>query len=175
MVDAGLIVPIGDIESGLLENLAEALNERFSILFKIGEPLAIPEEAYNPDRNQYYSSAILKLLGRRYSRVKVLGIIDKDLYVPELNFVFGEADLAGELSIISITRLRQQFYGLPENKKLFLDRVIKEAVHELGHTYGLRHCSDSSCVMFFSNSLLDTDKKSSYFCRSCSKKMEALK
>lgn len=174
MIDAGLIVPIGDVETELLENLAEVLSDRFSIPFNIGETLPIPEEVYNPDRNQYYSTAILKLLGRRYSSVKVLGIIDKDLYVPELNFVFGEADLSGRLSVISITRLRQQFYGLPKDDVIFLDRVIKEAVHELGHTYGLRHCSNSGCVMFFSNSLLDTDKKGSSFCRSCSRKMEAL-
>lgn len=175
MVDAGLLVPIGDIETELLENLAEVLSDRFSIPFNIGKPLAIPEEAYNPGRNQYYSTAILKLLGRRYSSVKVLGIIDKDLYVPELNFVFGEADLSGRLSVISITRLRQQFYGLPEDNRIFFDRVIKEAVHELGHTWGLRHCSNSGCVMFFSNSLLDTDKKGSSFCRGCSKKLETLR
>lgn len=92
-----------------------------------------------------------------------------------MNFVFGEAGLSGSFSVISITRLSQKFYGLPEDDGIFFDRVIKEAVHELGHTYGLRHCSDSSCVMFFSNSLSDTDRKGSSFCMSCSKMLEALK
>lgn len=102
---------------------------------------------------------------------RVLGIIDKDLYVSELNFVFGQAESPGSHALISITRLRQEFYGLAKDDKIFFDRVIKEAVHELGHTYGLSHCSNPKCVMFFSNSLPDTDRKSSLFCERCLKKL----
>jgi len=101
---------------------------------------------------------------------KILGIVDHDLFVPELNFVFGEA--SPKAVVISLTRLRQTFYHLPENQNLFHQRVLTEAVHELGHTYGLGHCGNPRCVMFFSNSLMDTDRKGSGFCPSCKNKLQ---
>ena len=91
-------------------------------------------------------------------------VSDVDLYVPGLNFVFGEADILKGIAIISLARLREEFYGLPSNEDLFKERALKEAVHELGHLYGLRHCTDPDCVMNFSNTLYDTDRKSCKFC-----------
>ena len=95
---------------------------------------------------------------------RVLGLVDMDIFAHELNFVFGEADVAGGKALISLKRLRQEFYGLPKNENLFRERALKEAVHELGHTYGLRHCPNPACVMHFSNSLHDTDLKGWDFC-----------
>jgi archaemetzincin len=96
---------------------------------------------------------------------KILGIVDHDLYVPQLNYVFGEA--SQKAAVISFTRLRQELYDLPKNQSLFYKRALTEAVHELGHTYGLGHCDNSRCVMFFSNGLIDTDRKGSEFCSKC--------
>jgi archaemetzincin len=131
------------------------------------------EFAYNPERKQYYSSAILEKLRNAGSEAgeRVLGLVDIDLYVPDLNFVFGEADVVEKIAVISTKRLRQEYYGLPKDEELLLDRTLKESVHELGHTYGLGHCPDKSCVMYFSNSLQDTDFKSSSFCESCKGKL----
>jgi archaemetzincin len=98
---------------------------------------------------------------------RVLGVVDVDLYATDLNFVFGEADPKEGVAVISLARLRQEFYDLPPNQALFQERTLKEAIHELGHTYGLGHCPDSTCVMHFSNSLEDTDKKSWRFCNKC--------
>jgi archaemetzincin len=98
--------------------------------------------------------------------VRLLGVTDVDLYVPSLNFVFGEAKCPGNVAVISIFRLDPRFYG-EENESLLYRRAVKEAVHELGHTFGLTHCEDSSCVMFFSNSIYDTDRKHETFCGRC--------
>jgi archaemetzincin len=103
---------------------------------------------------------------------KTLGIIDLDLYVPKLNFVFGEA--SPRAAIISLTRLRNEFYHLPKDETLFRKRVLTEAVHELGHTYGLEHCANPHCVMFSSNSLTDTDMKGPTFCQRCNPKVSNL-
>jgi archaemetzincin len=100
---------------------------------------------------------------------KILAIVDHDLYVPELNFVFGEA--GQKVAVISLTRLRQEFYRLPQDQNLFYKRALTEAVHELGHTYGLGHCRNLHCVMFFSNSLMDTDRKGPEFCPECKTKL----
>ena len=133
-----------------------------------------PDYAYNKRRKQYYSSKILQKLRKlKLSDYEsVLAVIDVDLYVPELTFVFGEADLKNRVSIISLKRLRQEFYNLMADHSLFNQRIITEAVHELGHTYGLRHCQYDNCVMFFSRTLSDTDKKGSGFCDICAKKLE---
>jgi archaemetzincin len=99
--------------------------------------------------------------------LRILGITSVDLYVPSLNFVFGEAKLGGPSAVISTHRLYPQFYGQAPNEELFLKRVEIEAVHELGHTFGLRHCPDQDCVMHFSNGIVDTDRKGSEFCGRC--------
>ena len=90
-----------------------------------------------------------------------------DIYASGLNFVFGEADPSSGVAVVSLWRLRQERHGLPEDKNLFRQRALKEAVHELGHIFGLSHCPDLRCVMHFSNSLADTDRKEPNFCSKC--------
>lgn len=170
------IIPIGNIDRSILEDLAKGIRDSFGKEVEIAPAQPLPQKAYNKNRHQYYSTFILNEM-KNWSVVKklnyerILGIVDVDLYVPSLNFVFGEADMQSGIAIISLIRLRQDFYGLPEDDKLFRLRSLKEAVHELGHTYGLFHCSNSNCVMYFSNSLIDTDKKDFRFCSNCSMKL----
>jgi archaemetzincin len=101
----------------------------------------------------------------------ILGICDFDAYSSGLNFVFGQASLSGGVAVIYLPRLRQEFYGLGADTSIFIERVLKEATHELGHALGLNHCPKRSCVMYFSNSLIDTDRKGKDFCNMCSNKL----
>jgi len=168
-----LLVAIGEVEQKVFQMLKADLEKAFHRPVEIGRGMPEPDHAYNKNRNQYLSTTILNTIekGKEYTaHEKVLGIVDHDLYVPELNFVFGEA--GQRIALISITRLRQEFYGLPENQSLFYRRTLTEAVHELGHTYGLGHCNDPQCVMFFSNSLKDTDRKGPEFCPKCVNKVK---
>ena len=163
-----LIVKIGNIESDLIEGLKVDLERIFNRPVEIGKTMPEPDYAFNKKRNQYLSTAILNHLLKEKAFLnyeKILGVVDHDLYVPDLNFVFGEA--TERVAVISLTRLREEFYGLPENRRLFLRRLLTEAVHELGHTYGLFHCRNPYCVMYFSNSLKDTDRKGYEFCPKC--------
>lgn len=163
-----VIVAVGRVDKEAIESLKDDLSRIFNRQVFIGKEMPEPGYAFNRKRNQYLSTAILNVLmdQKEYTIYeKVLGVVNHDLYVPELNFVFGTA--SGKVAVISITRLKQEFYGLPENRELFYKRTLTEAVHELGHTYGLDHCKNSRCVMFFSDSLMDTDKKGSEFCSGC--------
>ncbi|MBE0430943.1 MAG: archaemetzincin family Zn-dependent metalloprotease [Dehalococcoidia bacterium] len=133
--------------------------------------LSDPAPAYDPQRRQYCSSKLLASLQRADREERVVGVTDVDLYVPRLNYVFGEADVESGRAIISLCRLRQEHYGLPADEALLLERATKEIVHELGHTFGLGHCANSKCIMHFSNSLADTDLKEAGFCSSCRPKI----
>jgi archaemetzincin len=170
-----LLVAVGEVDKKVIEMLKHDLNKVFKKQVWIGKGMPQPDYAFHKKRNQYLSTAILKAMMEKKEYAiyeKILGIIDHDLYVPKLNFVFGEA--SQRVAIISLTRLRHAFYNLPEDQMLFRRRVLTEAVHELGHTYGLGHCRDPHCVMFFSNSLIDTDMKGPDFCQRCKSKLSAL-
>ncbi|MGC8787072.1 MAG: archaemetzincin family Zn-dependent metalloprotease [Anaerolineae bacterium] len=167
-----VLVPIGLVPAELLDHLASSLTSILGFPCSIAPSTPIPATAYDRRRGQYKGDDILTLLTRLEmpQAKRVLGIIDADCYTPGLNFIFGQARMHGRDAFIALPRLRQSFYGLPEDATLFKERVLKEAVHELGHTYGLGHCPDPKCVMHFSNSLLDTDIKGAEFCTHCQAK-----
>lgn len=164
-----LIVPVGRIDSDVLKNISASLIKTFHRSVDIGEEIPVPHGSYHARRGQYHSTKILKELQAMRGKdiERVLGVTDVDLYVPELNFVFGEADISSGVTVISVTRLRQEFYGQPQNRELLIERCVKEAIHELGHTYDLGHCPDPRCIMSFSNRLRDTDVKGPGFCSVC--------
>lgn len=166
-----VLIPIGDIEEAILETLRRPLAEAFGQETQIGDKMPLPKENYYHSRHQYLVSPLPSLIPLPDSDNRALGVVDVDIFAPGLNFVFGMADIAGRRAVISLRRLRQEFYGLPQDEELFLQRTLKEAVHELGHTYGLEHCPNPTCVMHFSNSLHDTDLKSWHFCPYCQEKV----
>jgi archaemetzincin len=136
---------------------------RVDILTVPGIPLA--PSAYDPTRGQYHSTPILRQLARikPLHAERLIGVADVDLYVPQLNFVFGEADAGRGVAIFSLARLHTDRSD-QHARALFLKRAATEAIHELGHTYGLDHCASSSCVVWFSNTLAETDRKGLAFC-----------
>jgi len=127
------------------------------------------EFAYDPGRGQYRSIAVLEMLAKSCpaDARKLVAVTERDLFVPVLTFVFGQAQLDGQVAVVSLARLRQEFYGLPENREIFLERVVKEALHEAGHTFGLVHCADAGCAMSLATNVRHIDRKRAGFCPSC--------
>jgi archaemetzincin len=162
---------LGNIADETMEELKDRVGGIFHCPVEIKAGFSDLARAYNPERNQYFSSKLLASLKKSQREERVVGIADVDLYVPRLNFVFGEADIVSGTAIVSLCRLGQEYYGLTPDEALFLGRATKEIVHELGHTFGLGHCPNSKCVMHFSNSLADTDLKEANFCSSCRPKI----
>ena len=163
------LLPIGYVDDGLFKDLSPALEEILSVPCKVLPVRLDPEFAFHGERQQYHSSEILQ---RMQSLItgdswRMLGIAAVDLYIPILTFVFGEAQMGAPCAVLSSHRLRQEFYGLPRDPELFRHRLIKEAVHELGHTLSLTHCDDYRCVMASSHAVEWIDLKDSVLCEAC--------
>ncbi len=172
--DIIVLVPLGHVDSSTLDYLKLELPLQFHRPVETAAPQRLPPDAFDHKRKQYNSSVILESLqdSRRNRKERWLGVTEVDLFVPTLNFVFGEADSDHRIAVISLARLRPEFSHQRPDPTLLHLRALKEAVHELGHTYGLEHCSRKQCVMFFSNSLYDTDRKSANFCEEHRKELD---
>lgn len=168
-----VLVPIGTIDEPTLKAVIPTLTASFRRPVTIHRGLPVPKYAYNNSRTQYHSAAILKRVEtlRAADWDCAIGIVDVDLFVPEVPFVFGEADRGTRSAVISLTRLRPEI-GSPESRRDQLGkRLAGEIIHQMGLIRGLAHCPNNRCVMFLSSTVQDTDKKGIQFCANCRKRL----
>jgi archaemetzincin len=172
MYETIAIVQLGPTLDYPVEKLRDKVAQKFpGYQVRLLEPVETPPMAFDSFRKQYHSTRILAELEENVEAARtecVLGVFASDLFAPGMNFVFGEARCPGRVAVISTYRLSANADDLLES------RVVKEAVHEIGHMLGLQHCSHPSCVMYFSERLADTDRKRDGFCAECGPKMKWL-
>ncbi len=163
------LLPVGDAEPSWLGTLAPALTAEFGVRCEILTAKLDPRFSLHPERQQYLSTEILARMQAYLApnSYRLLGITPLDLYIPILTFVYGEAQLDGPCAIVSTYRLRQEFFGLPPDEDLLQLRLLKEAVHELGHTLGLTHCQNYECPMAASHTVELIDLKGTKLCAGC--------
>jgi archaemetzincin len=175
-MDTGLrIVPINAIDMAFLQRLGLCLEERFLYGAAVERALAVPRSAVNSARQQMFVPTLTGKILRQYPGEGglLLGITDFDLYKTSHRFVFGDADEQRRVAIVSLHRLRGEFYGEDADDNTLFQRTLKECVHELGHAIGLKHCYNARCAMYYSNSIFETDNKMSHFCEVCEKRSRA--
>jgi archaemetzincin len=163
------LLPIGKIDERLLLDLGPVLADVFRVPCRILQTHLDPQFAFHAERQQYHSSEILHRM-QSYAADgawRILGITSFDLYIPILTFVFGEAQMGGPCAVVSAHRLAEEFYGLPADPERLRKRLIKEAVHEVGHTLDLTHCEDYSCAMAPSHAVEWIDLKEAALCSNC--------
>jgi archaemetzincin len=163
------LLPVGEVDPRLLDWLRQALFEKFRVPAEVLQPALDPAFAVHAERQQFHSSEILAAMQSYINNDtwRLLGVTGRDLYIPILTFVFGEAQLGGASAIVSYHRLIQEFYGLPPDLDLLANRLLTESVHELGHTLHLTHCDDFRCSMAPSHAVEWIDIKDSGFCEDC--------
>jgi archaemetzincin len=150
------------------EAMGDAMGREFGLPVRtVG--LAPIDFAYDAGRSQWASIPVLEsaLAQCPADAAKLLAVTERDLFIPVLTFVFGHAQLAGRAAVVSLARLRQEFYRLPPDREIFLERAVKEALHESGHMFGLVHCADRTCAMSLSTGVRQIDGKSASFCAPC--------
>jgi archaemetzincin len=162
------LVALGPIDPEILRNLRTAIAKMLFLPVRVLRPKALPLQTYHVIRDQYHSTQLLEyLLDDNSGAFRVLGITAADLYIPIFTFVFGEAQLDGKAALISMFHPRGDADGSMPPKSLFLRRLLKLSLHELGHTFGIGHCRQEGCLMGFSSNLEKLDQKQMLFCQYC--------
>jgi archaemetzincin len=163
------ILPLGDIPEITAKSVAGYILGHLRLRVDILPPLAPPSFALDERRLQYDAGSILKSMecDEHDAYDKLIGVVDVDLFVPILTYVFGEAKQAGRCGLVSIYRLKKNLDGSPAKPSVQLDRTAKVALHELGHLFDLHHCMEEKCLMHFSGGMEDLDRAPLYYCRYC--------
>lgn len=168
------LLAVGKVDAGLLHDLRASIPRCLNVRCEIFPGEFDPAPSYHPERQQHHSSEIVQRMQPlvRAQDWRLLGVTEVDLYIPILKYVFGEAQMGGPCAVVSYHRLRQEFYGLERDDGLLGERLLKECVHELGHTLDLRHCQDYQCAMASSHAVEWIDLRGSNLCPSCGAQAE---
>jgi archaemetzincin len=163
------VLPLGRVGEDILRVVSDSLQGILRVPVDLREPIDIPEDTFMESRNQYNAMALIKYLDQELvdNSLRILGITGKDICNPILTYVFGEAYMGGRSAVMSSARLKAGLLGEPVSREHFLERVVKVALHEMGHTFNLRHCHTDRCVMRASNTLQELDEKLNYLCDYC--------
>ncbi len=163
------LISFGYFEKGLLDKVVKDVEHEFLLPVKTREGHLDLSHFFDPSRRQYDGYRLLKEIDLYFSNDtdKTLGLFNVDLFIPILTYIFGQAYLNGRAGIASIYRLRNERYGIFKDEKLLVNRFRKEVIHELGHTFGLIHCYNPTCVMRSSTYVEDIDQKDQHLCLKC--------
>jgi archaemetzincin len=171
------LISFGYFDKGLLDIVSDQIVREFNMPVKTREGFLDLSEFYDPARRQYNGTTLLKKIDADFAGdiSKTVGLFNVDLFIPILTYIFGQAFLNGRAGVVSVYRFSNERYGMKPDNMLLADRFRKEIIHELGHLFGLVHCSDPVCVMRSGAYVEDIDQKNHTFCEKCRIKFLDLK
>jgi len=166
--------PLGEVDDRLLETLRKFVEGAYAMPCTVMKRFDLPSTAYDAARKQYRANELLSFLMSHSPRgaSKVVGVTEKDITTGQMNFIFGLADLRGRSCVVSVCRLHESFWGKREKDTLLYRRALKVLYHELGHTFGMRHCDKIECAMCYHNSLPELDVSYVWFCPASTRELE---
>jgi archaemetzincin len=164
-----VVVPLGEVDFMLVNRLATNIGPVYGRSVDILKGMKMPDEALNIVRNQYYASILLAKLERVKANQKefVLGVCEEDIYLPDESYIIGHSDTVSATAIVSLFRIRQEFYGLPEDEMKVYTRLFKQSIHQLAHLFDMTSCRNPRCINYYSQNMMDIDTKGEKFCDIC--------
>ena len=171
-----LLISHGHFEKDFLKKIVLGVQQEFNLPVDMRNGFTDISVFYDPARRQYDANQLLKFIdsGSPSEAVKTIGLFQVDLFIPILTFLFGQAVFKGKTGVASSYRLRNEQYGLPQNETLLFERFLKVIIHELGHSFGLKHCYNPVCVMRSTTYVEDIDQKDHHFCTACQRELQNL-
>jgi len=172
-----VLVPLGEVDFILVNRLATSIGPVFNRSVDILKGMKVPEESYNVVRGQNYATVLLNKLERVKSshREFILGLLEEDIYLPDEPFVIGHSDTVSRTAIVSLFRIRQEFYGLPEDEKKVFSRVYKQSIYHMAPLFNIPACRNPKCVNYYSQKMFDIDTKGQRFCDICLRQLDGRK
>ncbi|HDL03404.1 MAG: hypothetical protein DRP46_12355 [Candidatus Zixiibacteriota bacterium] len=172
-----VVVPLGEVDFMMVNRLATSIGPVFSRSVDILKGMKIPDEAFNVIRNQHYASIVLAKLERVKAnpRELVVSVCEEDLYLPDEAYILGHADAILGTAVVSLFRIRQEFYGLPEDDMKIYTRMFKQSIHQMAHLIGMTSCRNPKCVNYYSQDMFDIDTKGEDFCDICKRQLAGIK
>jgi archaemetzincin len=172
-----VLVPLGEVDFILVNRLATSIGPVFDRSVDILKGMKVPQESYNVIRGQNYASVILNKLERvkANQREFIIGLLEEDIYLPDEAYIIGHSDTVSRTAVISLFRIRQEFYGLPEDDKKVFIRLFKQTIFHLSPLFNLSSCRNPKCINYFSQKMFDIDSKGEKFCDLCQRKLTGKK
>lgn len=164
-----LLVSFGVIGQSYLKNMIADIEKELEIPVELIVSHYDITRFYDPARRQYDANKIIRYIHNEYknSGTKIIGLLPVDIYIPILTYVIGQAAFKGTAGVVSSFRLKNELYGLKQDNDLLFNRFLKEVLHELGHSFGLRHCISPVCIMRPATYVEEVDEKNPAFCMKC--------
>ncbi len=168
-----VVVPLGEVDFMMVNKLATNIGPVFNRSVDILKGLKVPEEAYNVIRNQHYATIILSKLERIKAnhKEKILAICEEDIYLPDEAYILAHSDSVAGTAIVSLYRIRQEFYGLPEDDTKIYSRLYKQAIQQIAYLNNIAGCRNPICVHYYSTNMMDIDSKSEKLCDICKRQL----
>ncbi|MCP4702998.1 MAG: hypothetical protein GY865_00185 [candidate division Zixibacteria bacterium] len=168
-----VLVPLGEVDFLLVNRLATSIGPIFDRSVDILKGMKVPQESYNVIRGQNYASVILNKLERvkANQREFIVGLLEEDIYLPDEAYIIGHSDTVSRTAVVSLNRIRHEFYGLPEDDKKIFTRLFKQSIFHLSPLFELSSCRNPKCINYFSQKMFDIDSKGEKFCDLCQRKL----